>query len=261
MPCSSTSPSPTTSPTACGRGSGSDRPDKATIAQKVGSLLDLIKLGGLADRYPSQLSGGQRQRVALARALAVEPRVLLLDEPFGALDAQVRKDLRRWLRDIHDRTGQTTIFVTHDQDEALELADRVAILNKGHLEQIGTPDEVQDSPVSASVLLFLGDTIEIAASLVAGRVIVAGHATPVAAAGRADGPVTLYVRPWQVALTAADAPVHLQGHIRNLYKSNGRLRVDVEGTIASGFTIEVPTTAPVAIGAPIALTVTGGTVF
>ena len=109
------------------------------------SLLDLVQLGGLETRYPAQLSGGQRQRVALARALAIEPRVLLLDEPFGALDARVRKDLRRWLREIHVKTGQTTIFVTHDQDEAMELADRVAILNAGRIEQVGRPAEIYAS--------------------------------------------------------------------------------------------------------------------
>ena len=116
------------------------RPARAEITQARRRLLDLIQLADFGDRYPAQLSGGQRQRVALARALAIEPRVLLLDEPFGALDAQVRKDLRRWLRDIHERTGQTTIFVTHDQDEAMELADRVAILNAGRIEQIGDAD-------------------------------------------------------------------------------------------------------------------------
>ena len=109
-------------------------------------LLDLVQLSGLEKRYPAQLSGGQRQRVALARALAIEPRVLLLDEPFGALDAKVRKELRRWLREIHDRTGHTTVFVTHDQEEALELADRVVVMNQGRIEQVGTPDEVYDTP-------------------------------------------------------------------------------------------------------------------
>ena len=109
------------------------RPSRAVIRKRVGELLDLVQLSGLDDRFPGQLSGGQQQRVALARALAVEPRVLLLDEPFGALDAQVRRDLRRWLRALHDRTGHTTLFVTHDQEEALELADRVAILNKGRI--------------------------------------------------------------------------------------------------------------------------------
>ena len=109
-------------------------------------LLDLVQLSGLEKRYPSQLSGGQRQRVALARALAIEPRVLLLDEPFGALDAQVRKELRKWLREIHDRTGHTTVFVTHDQEEALELADRVVVMSQGKIEQVGTPDDVYDTP-------------------------------------------------------------------------------------------------------------------
>ena len=114
------------------------RPTEAAIRSKVSELLTLVQLEGLELRYPNQLSGGQRQRVALARALAIEPRVLLLDEPFGALDAKVRKDLRRWLRELHDRTGHTTLFVTHNQDEASELADRVAILNEGRIEQIGS---------------------------------------------------------------------------------------------------------------------------
>ena len=116
-----------------------ERPAEAEIRRRVLDLLDLVQLPGLAERFPVQLSGGQRQRVALARALAVEPRVLLLDEPFGALDAKVRKELRHWLRGIHERTGKTTIFVTHDQDEALELADRVAVLNHGLIEQVGPP--------------------------------------------------------------------------------------------------------------------------
>ncbi|NDB69636.1 MAG: sulfate ABC transporter ATP-binding protein, partial [Methylocystaceae bacterium] len=115
------------------------RPTKADIAARVGELLRFVQLEGLGTRFPAQLSGGQRQRVALARALAIAPRVLLLDEPFGALDARVRKDLRRWLREVHQETGLTTIFVTHDQDEAMELADRVVVLNEGRIEQIGTP--------------------------------------------------------------------------------------------------------------------------
>jgi len=119
-------------------------------------LLKLVQLEGLEARYPAQLSGGQRQRVALARALAIEPQVLLLDEPFGALDAKVRKELRVWLRHIHETTGLTTIFVTHDQDEAMELADRVAILNQGKIEQLGTPDEIKANPVSEFVREFLG---------------------------------------------------------------------------------------------------------
>src|SRR5574343_614354 len=124
------------------------RPSDGTIRAKVGELLKLVQLDWLADRYPSQLSGGQRQRIALARALAVEPRVLLLDEPFGALDAKVRKELRRWLRRLHDEMHITSVFATHDQEEALEVADRIVVMNKGKNEQIGTPDEVYDKPAS-----------------------------------------------------------------------------------------------------------------
>jgi sulfate transport system ATP-binding protein len=133
------------------------RPSEAQIRAKVLELLKLVQLDWLADRYPSQLSGGQRQRIALARALAVEPKVLLLDEPFGALDAKVRKELRRWLRRLHDELHVTSIFVTHDQEEALEVADRVVLMNQGRIEQIGTPQQVWDQPASPFVYGFLGD--------------------------------------------------------------------------------------------------------
>lgn len=129
---------------------------KPKIRARVGELLELVQLGGLGDRYPSQLSGGQRQRVALARALAVEPKVLLLDEPFGALDAKVRKDLRAWLRRLHDEVHVTTVFVTHDQEEAMEVADRIVVMNKGRIEQVGTPAEIYDNPASAFVMSFIG---------------------------------------------------------------------------------------------------------
>lgn len=133
------------------------RPSKEAIKQKVNELLHLVKLEHFADRYPSQLSGGQRQRVALARALAVEPKVLLLDEPFGALDAKVRKELRRWLRKLHDEYHITSIFVTHDQEEALDVADRIIVMNGGKIEQIGTPEEVYENPASPFVYDFLGN--------------------------------------------------------------------------------------------------------
>ncbi|MET1177729.1 sulfate/molybdate ABC transporter ATP-binding protein [Peribacillus simplex] len=132
------------------------RPSKKDIEQKVTELLQLVKLEGYKDRYPSQLSGGQRQRVALARALAVEPNILLLDEPFGALDAKVRKELRRWLRRLHDEFNVTSVFVTHDQEEAMDVADRVVIMNEGKIEQIGTPEEVYDHPENPFVYDFLG---------------------------------------------------------------------------------------------------------
>jgi sulfate transport system ATP-binding protein len=134
-----------------------DRPAKAEIADRVNRLLKLVQLENLGGRYPSQLSGGQRQRIALARALAVEPKVLLLDEPFGALDAKVRKELRRWLRRLHEEVHLTTVFVTHDQEEALEIADEVVIMNQAKIEQVGTPQQVYDRPASPFVYQFLGN--------------------------------------------------------------------------------------------------------
>ncbi|CCH67915.1 Sulfate and thiosulfate import ATP-binding protein CysA [Richelia intracellularis HH01] len=129
---------------------------KAKIKLRVEELLNLVQLSGLGDRFPSQLSGGQRQRVALARALAVEPKVLLLDEPFGALDAKVRKDLRAWLRRLHDEVHVTTVFVTHDQEEAMEISDKIVVMNKGNVEQIGAPAEIYDHPATAFVMSFIG---------------------------------------------------------------------------------------------------------
>ncbi len=182
------------------------RPSKAEIRRRVDDLLELVQLGGLGKRYPAQLSGGERQRVALARALAVEPRVLLLDEPLGALDAQVRRDLRRWLREIHDRTGHTTLFVTHDQEEALELADRVAILNQGRIEQVGTPDEILDRPATAFVAGFVGGAVRLPVD-VAGPWIRLGPHRLRAAAATVNGPAELFVRPRDlvVAEGASDA--------------------------------------------------------
>jgi sulfate/thiosulfate transport system ATP-binding protein len=148
------------------------RPGELVIRRRVQELLERVQLAKLGPRYPHQLSGGQRQRVALARALAVEPRVLLLDEPFGALDAQVRKDLRQWLRSLHDEMHVTSVFVTHDQDEALEVASRVVVMNHGRIEQVGTPEELKNNPASDFVARFLdhkpvddsGDSIELLAA-------------------------------------------------------------------------------------------------
>jgi sulfate/thiosulfate transport system ATP-binding protein len=183
-----------------------ERPAASEIDRRVRDLLDLVKLGGFGKRRPAQLSGGQRQRVALARALAVEPRVLLLDEPFGALDAKVRRDLRRWLREVHDRTGHTTLFVTHDQEEALELAHRVAIFNRGRVEQVGTPDEILDQPATPFVAGFVGEAVRLPVDA-AGRSIRLGpHAIPTTDESIA-GPAELFVRPRDFALAdgAADA--------------------------------------------------------
>ena len=171
-----------------------ERPSKGEIRRRVADLLDLVQLPGMGGRRPPQLSGGQRQRVALARALAVEPRVLLLDEPFGALDAQVRRDLRRWLREVHERTGHTTLFVTHDQDEALELADRVAILHRGRIEQLGSPDEILDRPASAFVAGFVGEAVRLPVSVAGGWIDLGPHSLR-ATGEHADGPAELFVRP------------------------------------------------------------------
>ncbi|MNV12334.1 Sulfate/thiosulfate import ATP-binding protein CysA [compost metagenome] len=167
--------------------------DRAAIDNRVTDLLRLVRLEGLGDRFPAQISGGQRQRVALARALSVDPKVLLLDEPFGALDANVRRDLRRWLREIHSELGITTLFVTHDQEEALDLADRVVILKDGQIVQQGTPQEVCRDPKSAFVMKFLGDANVIAAEVKDGRAYVCGLS--VEAADVADGRGELYARP------------------------------------------------------------------
>jgi sulfate transport system ATP-binding protein len=165
------------------------------IRARVRELLELVQLAPLAERYPGQLSGGQRQRVALARALAVEPRVLLLDEPFGALDAKVRKELRRWLRRLHDDMGVTTVFVTHDQEEALELADRVVVMHRGRVEQVGTPEEVYDQPATEFVYGFLGSVNLFHGRLGDGLVRIGStqHAAP-EYAGAEDGAAVAFVR-------------------------------------------------------------------
>ena len=175
---------------------GPDKPSTAEINDRVARLLDLVQLSGLAGRYPSQLSGGQRQRVALARALAVEPRLLLLDEPFGALDAQVRKDLRRWLRQLHDDMGLTSVFVTHDQEEALELADEVVVMSKGRIEQIGTPADIYDNPATPFVFQFLGNANRLDVQVRGGIAQVAHW--QVAAPGIADGPALAFIRPHEI---------------------------------------------------------------
>ncbi|MEN9417255.1 MAG: hypothetical protein RI988_875 [Pseudomonadota bacterium] len=168
-----------------------ERPSEAQIRARVHELLERVQLSGLARRLPGQLSGGQRQRVALARALAIEPRVLLLDEPFGALDAQVRKELRRWLRRLHDELHVTSLFVTHDQDEALELADRVVLMNQGRIEQVGTPQHVVNQPATAFVAAFLADARAPAAAAAAadnGRWKSAPHRAPVPVASTSASP-------------------------------------------------------------------------
>jgi sulfate transport system ATP-binding protein len=207
-----------------------ERPARQAIGETVERLLDLVQLTGLAKRYPAQLSGGQRQRVALARALAVNPGVLLLDEPFGALDAKVRKELRRNLREIHDKTGLTTIFVTHDQDEALELADRVVLLNKGHIEQVGSADDIYDQPVSPFVFDFIGDAAAIPVTISEGRARIGDVALPLGVRVTGSGDGLLYVRPhhWQFAdATTARVDAVVVGQRRS--GSERRAEVEIVG--------------------------------
>jgi len=170
------------------------RKSEASIRARVKELLDLVQLDWLSNRYPSQLSGGQRQRIALARALAIEPRILLLDEPFGALDAKVRKELRQWLRSLHSEIHVTSIFVTHDQEEALEVANRVVVMDKGRIEQIGTPGEVYDHPATAFVHGFIGESIVLPVDITDGCVRLGGKALNIAANGAASGASKLFVR-------------------------------------------------------------------
>jgi sulfate transport system ATP-binding protein len=201
-----------------------ERPSGAEIRRRVADLLALVQLEDLGKRYPAQLSGGQRQRVALARALAIEPRMLLLDEPFGALDAQVRRDLRRWLREMHDRAGVTTVFVTHDQEEALDLADRVAILRSGALIQLGEPQALYDDPASAFVYEFLGAANSLPATVAGGRVSLGDWAAP-APDGAPGGPARLWFRPREIDFPAPGEPA-LRAEVKSLAARGPDLRID-----------------------------------
>ena len=207
-----------------------ERPGSAEIDKRVEDLLEMMQLAGYGKRYPSQLSGGQRQRVALARALAVEPRVLLLDEPFGALDAQVRKDLRSWLRDIHDRTGHTTVFVTHDQDEALELSDRVAILSKGRIEQLGTPDNVYDEPQTPFVFGFIGESNRIDVQVRDGAAWLGNQLVDAHASQVPPGPGTTFFRPQHAGLLP-EGSGGLSARIKSIHRVGPSVRANlmVEG--------------------------------
>jgi sulfate transport system ATP-binding protein len=202
------------------------RPPKGEIRRRALELLDLVQLTGLDKRYPQQLSGGQRQRVALARALAIEPRVLLLDEPFGALDAQVRKELRKWLREIHDRTGHTTVFVTHDQEEALELADRLVVMSQGKIEQVGTPDEVYDRPNSPFVFNFIGESSSLPITVENHELWVGGRAIGLPAPHDTPGEGVLHFRPHDVELVEDGAA--LAGVVATTRRVGGTRRVELE---------------------------------
>ncbi|RDD49143.1 sulfate/molybdate ABC transporter ATP-binding protein [Aeromonas sp. ARM81] len=212
----------------------SERPDEAAIRTRVKELLDLVQLSHVAARYPTQLSGGQRQRVA--RALAVQPKVLLLDEPFGALDAQVRKELRRWLRELHDELHVTSLFVTHDQEEALEVADRVVLMNAGKVEQIGTPAEVYDQPASAFVHSFLG-SVNLFRGRVAGQGLGIGEQQlggPIPSHLAEGSAAIAYVRPHELEILPSDAPGGIRATITRLLPMGPRIRVELRGDGETG---------------------------
>jgi sulfate transport system ATP-binding protein len=208
-----------------------ERPSKSETADRVADLLKLVQLEDLGARFPAQLSGGQRQRVALARALAIEPKMLLLDEPFGALDAQVRRELRRWLREVHDRAGVTTVFVTHDQEEALDLADRVAILKDGELRQLGTPNEVYENPADPFVYDFLGAACRLPGVVEGARLTVADWETK-APKDAPQGHVEVFFRPDEVMFGPLDG-AGLAGEIRAVAARGPDVRVEclVEGRL------------------------------
>ena len=217
------------------------RPARAEIDRRVAELLELVQLPALGGRYPAQLSGGQRQRVALARALAVEPRLLLLDEPFGALDAKVRKDLRRWLRAVHDSTGLTSIFVTHDQEEALDLADRVVVMDHGRIEQIDTPEQVWERPATAFVCDFLGGANRVVAQAVGGQIDIAGVRLPNRAPAMPDGPASAFIRPHEFALAMPGA-AGIAVVLRRCLRTGAQAALETE--TRDGSIIEVTIAAP-----------------
>ncbi|NCQ05932.1 MAG: sulfate/molybdate ABC transporter ATP-binding protein, partial [Cyanobacteria bacterium] len=203
------------------------RPTKQAISDKVFELLKLVQLEQLHNRYPHELSGGQRQRVALARALAIEPKFLLLDEPFGALDAKVRKELRQWLRKLHDEINITSVFVTHDQEEALEVSDQVAILKSGRIEQIGTPDEVYNQPKSSFVFNFLGDVNLFHGRIQDGEAVVGNLNL-----GKAEDlnsnaqEAVAYVRPYDIEILR-DSNAGIPAEIKHIHSTGRNVRVEL----------------------------------
>lgn len=213
----------------------SNRPPAAEIRRRALELLDLVQLAGLEKRYPSQLSGGQRQRVALARALAIEPAVLLLDEPFGALDAQVRRELRKWLREIHDRTGHTTVFVTHDQAEALELSDRLCVMSQGRIEQVGDPDTIYDRPASPFVFGFIGESSQLPVTIAGDELLFGDRPIGVSVPSRAPGAARIFFRPHDIELVHTGPA--LVGTVRASRRVGATRRVEL--TLDNGHHAEI----------------------
>jgi sulfate transport system ATP-binding protein len=225
-----------------------ERPAEAEIRAKVERLLELVQLGWLANRFPSQLSGGQRQRVALARALAVEPQVLLLDEPFGALDAKVRKELRRWLRRLHDELHISSVFVTHDQEEALEVSDRVVLMNRGRIEQIGSPWEIYNEPKTSFAYSFIGNVNEFRGKVEGDYVRVGGDLLPHGGSKLGDGqPVVAYARPHDTEIVLnAETNEGIAAKVNRILTSGAITRVELvangaeRGGKTEYFEVEVP---------------------
>jgi sulfate transport system ATP-binding protein len=204
-----------------------ERPSRRAIKDKVMQLVNLMQIEGLEKRTPSQLSGGQRQRVALARALATEPKVLLLDEPFGALDAKVRLDLRRWLRRLHDEIHVTSVFVTHDQEEALEVADQIVVMNKGRIEQVGTPEEVFHKPATAFVTEFLGNVNLFHGRVEHGRAVFGSLSVDHPGAGEGSKAI-LFVRPHEIELTrATTSPSAIRTTITRIQSAGPSVKVEL----------------------------------
>ncbi|MEZ5788380.1 MAG: sulfate ABC transporter ATP-binding protein [Xanthobacteraceae bacterium] len=226
---------------------------EAELTARVERLLDLVQLQWLADRYPSQLSGGQRQRIALARALAIEPRVLLLDEPFGALDAKVRKELRRWLRSLHDDIHVTSVFVTHDQEEALEVADRVVVMDKGRIEQIGTPRDVYEEPATAFVHEFIGESIMIPVSIDQGAVLYEGKPLGIDAPAVPTGNARLFIRPYDISIIAPEGAA-LDGTVLHIHGLGSARRVEIAlGAAKQPIEVDVPRTQELTAGERVGL--------
>lgn len=237
---------------------------KGEITKKVSELLILMGLEGFGDRYPQQLSGGQRQRVALARALAPKPEVLLLDEPFGAVDAKIRRELRKWLRELHDEVGITSVFVTHDQEEALEVADRIVIINQGKVEQIGTPREIYENPASEFVANFIGPVNVLPAKIVEGK----AQAGPlgVLAPGFQEGSrVKLVIRPSDIVLEANCQRMGGHGTVKRLLFMGEQIKVEVEIPNGQFLTAYLPrgsqTLKSIGLGDRINLKIDRGQVF
>ena len=208
------------------------RPTKQEIKAKVMQLLALVQLNTQFDRYPHQLSGGQRQRVALARALAVEPQILLLDEPFGALDAKVRVELRTWLRRLHDEIQLTSVFVTHDQDEALELADRVAVMNAGRIEQFDTPDNVFHEPATEFVMNFLGSVNQFRGRFEQGKICIGRYrleSPELSCELCSDDHASVFVRPHELEITESpiEGQLSLHAFVRGVHSAGARVRVEL----------------------------------